>query len=213
MSSIDDLLAGGGKSFKFENPGDTVTGVVKAVQVRQARDFDTGKPSFWDDGQPQEQIAISLATDMRDPADPQDDGERNIYIKGWGGQLQAFRAAVKTGGKPAPGDTFTASFTRFGAKPDRGFPPKEFIYQVVKASALDGLVGGQPVAAPQPVSAPAAQPTSAPAPAPVAPAAAPTGGDTPLVKAKALHALGMSPEQIAPQLGLDVTVVAALIAA
>ncbi len=77
-----------------------------------------------------------------------------------------------------------------------------------------GTIGGQPTApVTPPLSVPAAQPVSAPAPAPVAapPAAAPAA--TPASTAKSLAALGMTAEQIAPQLGLDVNVVAMLIAA
>lgn len=78
------------------------------------------------------------------------------------------------------------------------------------ATLMEGPgTGGQPATAPQPVSTPAAQPASAPTP--TAPPALPA--DTPAAKAKSLHALGLTPEQIAPQLDLDPTVVAMLIAA
>ena len=54
-------------------------------------------------------------------------------------------------------------------------------------------------------------PTPAQPPAPAQPVA--NAADTPAAKAKSLAALGLTAEQIAPQLGLDPTVVAMLIAA
>lgn len=190
MSSLDDLLSGGGKSFKFENPGDTVTGVIVSVAVRQATEFGTGKPQHWDDGSPQEQIVVTITTDQRDPADPQDDGARSIYIKGWGAQLRAFKSACNTAGaKPKAGATFTATFTGYGPKSDRGgFPPKVFEYRLQPGIAgLNGLVGDTTATA-------AAAPVQQLAPS------APTAGPSAADKVKLLLQAGMAPEAIAQQL-------------
>lgn len=223
----DFLLGGGGKSAKFENIGDTVTGRIVSTEVRQQTDIKTGEPLTWENGDPRMQLVVTLATDQRDDED--DDGHRAVYVKGSkAGGSQSMHDAVRTAVQTArakgleAGGTLTVSYV--GAEPakQRGMSDRKLwqaSYTAPDLAATSGAylgtaapsVGGQPAAAPQPVSAPATQPTSAPAPVP--PAAAPAGGDTPLVKAKALHALGMSAEQIAPQLGLDTTVVAALIAA
>lgn len=207
LDQLDELLAAGGKSFKFDNPGDTVTGTVQAVDVRQVRDFDTGKPSTWDDGRPQEQIVITLTTGLRDPEITDDDGTRSVYVKGWGDQLRRFRAAVKAaGGKPEPGDTFTATFTGYGEKgPRGGFPPKLYEYQLRKASPLDGMLSNTPPAsnlAPQPVyQQPSVNVTSLPEATPQ-PAQDDLG-----VKIRQLIGLGLTDDQIAAAVGLDPIVV------
>lgn len=146
-SALDNLLSGGTKSVKFENPGDTVTGEVTKVEVRQATEFGTGTPLTWDDGNPRQQIVVSLKTSLREDAD--DDGVRAVYVKSWGQQIKALRAASALAkGSPEPGDTFTATFTGFGPKSPRGgFPPKEYSYIIKKGSAVAALVNPQaPVA-------------------------------------------------------------------
>lgn len=196
MSNLDDLLAGGGKSFKFDTIGATITGTITSVAVRQSTDFDTGKPAVWEDGSPQEQIVITLNTSLRDVDIPDDDGSRNVYVKGWGAQLKEFRRAVReAGSKPEPGDTFTATYVTDGEKPQRGFPPKVYAYKLTKATGLDALVGSVATAA------------AAPQPQPVeAPAAAPSPADT----AKQLIRLGLDTATIASTTGLDAVVVDAL---
>lgn len=196
-STLDDLLTGGGaKSAKFDQPGQSITGTITDVTVRQATEFGTGKPLTWDDGNPREQIVVSIQTNQQD--DPDDDGVRAVYVKGWGQPLKAFRAASQATGKPAKGDTFTATFTGFGQKPAQGgFPPKEFEYVITKADRLDALTGGQPTAA-----APAAQ-----APAALA---ADAGEESPAAKAQKLIGLGLDDAQIQQITGLDPAVIAAI---
>lgn len=74
------LTGGEGKSFPFENVGDTVAGMVKTFELRQQTDFDTGKPSFWDDGKPKEMLVIYLQTELQE--DDNDDGLRVLYARG-----------------------------------------------------------------------------------------------------------------------------------
>jgi hypothetical protein len=191
-STLDDLLTGGGaKSAKFDQPGQSVTGTITDVTVRQATEFGTGKPLTWDDGNPREQILVSIQTTQQD--DPEDDGVRTVYVKGWGQQLKAFRAASAASGKPSKGDTFTATFTQYGQKPAQGgFPPKEFEYVIGKSDRLDALTGAEP--------APTAPPAAAQAPS----------EDTPAAKAQKLIALGMTNEQIQQVTGLEPALIAAI---
>lgn len=224
-SSLDDALGGGAKGFfRSETPvGASVTGTITQVTVIQSTDFATKKPETWDDGRPKELAAVTVQTALREGED--DTGQRAVYIKLWGVQAQALKDAIQAAGGPGakassvlvPGATFTATFT--GTQPsDFGSPTKLYTYQIVPAAtaALD-QVGGQPVQQPAAPSAPAAAPVSAPAPqpapAPAAPAApaTPVAGPTPAEQAKQLAALGMTAEQIAPQLGLDPGVVQMLI--
>lgn len=141
-TSLDDLLVGGNKSAKFPTVGTTYSGKVTSVETRQATNFDTGKPEFWDDGTPKMQAVISVQTTERENAE--DDGVRSIYIKMWGDQKKALiRASQEAGGSPAVGDTFTATYYADGEKPQRGFAPKLFKYTIAKGAPLDDQLGVQ----------------------------------------------------------------------
>lgn len=196
MSTLDDLLTGGSKGLKFETPGDSYTGTVLSSTVRQMTEFGTGTPLTFENGDPQEQICINLQTDQRDASDPSDDGTRTLYIKGFGVQLRAFRAAVQAaGGKPEPGDTITVTYTGNGERSPRGgYPPKLYQYVIAKADRLDALAGAPTQQAP----APAAQPAPA------------GGGESPAAKAQKLIEVGFSDEEINQATGLDPKMIAAL---
>ncbi len=83
-NSVSEFLTGGAgaKSALLANIGDTITGTVVSADVIQQSDFATKKPKFWDDGGPMMQLRVILATNERDPLDPDDDGERALYLKG-----------------------------------------------------------------------------------------------------------------------------------
>lgn len=208
LSTLDSILSGGGATAKFEAPGDTYMGEIADIQIRQVNDYDTGKPSFWDDGRPQEQIVVTIETS--DSTGPEDDGQRNIYIKGWGDQLKAFRQAAKNLGRnPRAGDVFTASYIGDGEKKNARFnAPKLFQYEVKAGTAgLSNLTEQTPA-----VTA-AAAPAPAPQAAPAAPVAAPApaqAGPSPQEKATQLIQLGLDDATIAGQLGLDASVVGIL---
>jgi hypothetical protein len=187
MSTLDDLLSGGGKSFKFDHIGASVTGVIVAMEVKQKTEFGTGKLLTWDDGRPQEQIMVSVKTNERDPDDDTDDGVRTVWVKGWGDPLKAFRAAVAAlGRKPAIGDTFTATYIADG--PANGLtPPKVFSYAFKPGTpGLDRVLGSD-----QPAAAPAVLPQ---APATPATYAGPTPQD--IATAKTLLAAGLTDDVI-----------------
>jgi hypothetical protein len=99
MDANDLLMGGGVKSAAFPDQqyGHTVGGViVRPPQVRQQTDFDSGKPKFFDNGDPMMQIVVQVQTDLRDPNDSTDDGVRAFYLKG---QMQAaVRDAVREAG-------------------------------------------------------------------------------------------------------------------
>ncbi|UEJ82667.1 hypothetical protein Bra3105_17855 [Brachybacterium halotolerans subsp. kimchii] len=203
LSSLDQILAGGGATAKFEAPGDLYTGEIVDVQIRQVNDYDSGKPAFWDDGRPQEQIVVTIATS--ESTGPDDDGHRNVYIKGWGDQLKAFRQAAKgLGRNPRQGDQFTATYVGDGERKNPRFnPPKLFQYEVTAGTAgLSNLTGqDNPTPAAAQAQAPAAQ---------AAPAAASAQGPGPQEKAKQLIQLGLDDATIASQLGMDVDVIGIL---
>lgn len=203
LSTLDDILSGGGATAKFEAPGETYAGEVVDIAVRQVNDYDSGKPAFWDDGNPQEQIVVTIAT--ADSNGPDDDGHRNVYIKGWGDQLKAFRQAAKALGRnPRKGDIFTATYVGEGEKKNPRFnAPKLFQYEITAGSAGLSNLTEQPTQ-----QAPATP--AAPAQAAPAPAAAPPAEKSPNEKARQLIELGLDDATIAAQLGLDIDVVGIL---
>jgi hypothetical protein len=161
--SVNDLLMGGGgpASVKFPTIGHTVSGRITTQPTpEQQRDFDTDKPLFWDDGKPRWQIVVTLATSERDPANPEDDGARRLFLKS---QLQkAVAQAVRASGAPGleVGGELTVTYTANGEQPNpRKAPPKLYAAQYTPAATAM-------LHAPEP--APAAQygdPVAQPAPA------------------------------------------------
>lgn len=178
------------KGAKFEQPGTSISGIIENVTANQIRDFKSRQPKFFDDGQPQMQVLVTINTGVTDPMVKDDDGRRTVYIKGFGLQRLAWLQALHNAGlrkaaEVRPGDRFTATFTGFGeAKPGMN-APKLFEYVIERQSPADlamnqpqqpGMQQAQP-AYPQQQYAPQ-QPMQAPnqgyAPAPVDPWNPPT---------------------------------------
>lgn len=178
------------KGAKFEQPGTSISGIIENVTANQIRDFKSRQPKFFDDGQPQMQVLVTINTGVTDPMVEDDDGRRTVYIKGFGLQRRAWLQALHNAGlrkaaEVRPGDRFTATFTGFGeAKPGMN-APKLFEYVIEHQSPADlamnqtqqpGMQQAQP-AYPQQQYAPQ-QPMQAPnqgyAPAPVDPWNPPT---------------------------------------
>lgn len=195
LSTLDSILAGSGATAKFENPGDTYFGEIDSIQIRQVNDYDTGKPAFWDDGRPQEQIVVTINTTEQDS--PDDDGKRTIYIKGWGDQLKAFRQAAKNLGRnPREGDMFTATYTGDGEKKNPRFnAPKLYKYEFTAGTAGLSNLTDQPATQQSTAHAPGATPTA--------------DGDA-AAKARQLLQLGLDDQVIADQLGMTPDVIAML---
>ena len=57
---------------KESKVGDTITGTITAVSLRQVRDYITNKPNYWEDNTPQQQIVIVVDSDELATGD--DDG-------------------------------------------------------------------------------------------------------------------------------------------
>ena len=86
----------GGRSAAFTDLNKWVVGTVVKIGEKQQTAFGTKEPVFWKDGSPKMQMVVTLATDERDPEDPDDDGLRSIYCK-WG-QHVAIGDAIKAAG-------------------------------------------------------------------------------------------------------------------
>lgn len=136
------------KGAKFEQPGTSISGIIENVTANQIRDFKSRQPKFFDDGQPQMQVLVTINTGVTDPMVEDDDGRRTVYIKGFGLQRYAWLQALHNAGlrkaaEVRPGDRFTATFTGFGeAKPGMN-APKLFEYVIEHQSPAD-LAMNQP---------------------------------------------------------------------
>ena len=207
--SLSDLLAGGAGTIKL-SLGETVTGTIRSVTTKQAIDFKSQKPAFWDDGNPKMQILITIDSDQLD------EGEGTFYAKAWNPDKSALAAAVAETGLSAdlalaPGNQITITHTEERPNQNPALnDTKIYTFRIVpKAPASVGaaLADNTPAApAPAPQAAQQAAPAPAPAPASVtqaAPAAAPQGAGIP-----ALIAAGLTDQQIAEATGNPVDVIA-----
>lgn len=179
--SANDLLMGGGvAAAKFPAIGTVITGrIVRAPEARQQTDIESGEPLTFANGDPRMQIVCPLATELRDPANPDDNGDRNLYIKG--NMLNAVRDAVKKAGAKGleVGGTLTITYIADGEKKNRAFnAPKLYsaLYAPPTAEAANALLMGAPAPAQQwsaPVMSTASgQPVVYQQPVPPIPAAA-----------------------------------------
>jgi hypothetical protein len=135
---LDRLLQQtGGKSFftRDSKVGDSVTGPIVDISVRQATDYTTKEVMYWPDGNPKEQIIVVVRAEGITPEDEDDDLHRAIYIKGWGLQRPAFIEAAKAH-KPELGDRFTATFVAEKPNPKGGFPAKVYEYRITPMDAV-----------------------------------------------------------------------------
>lgn len=184
MSVLGNYMSGGGAFLKWETPGTTYTGTITAVELRQARKFESTDLAFWDDGSPQMQCLLTLATDYRDAERDDDDGTRMLSINLWSGQKKSLVAACKAAGVPEPqvGQKFTVTHV---SGIGNAKSPREFRYVLE-----DGPTGVADVLEVAPVEA--------------TPAASPV--DT----AKQLLAAGMPTAEVAQAVGLPETTIAAI---
>ncbi|WAC65163.1 hypothetical protein OVA14_07115 [Agrococcus sp. SL85] len=209
MSLADAIAASGGIPSAFakdDTIGATITGVVESADLRQTTHYETGEPETWQDGNPKQQVVVTLQTDQRDPALPDDDGKRRVYIKWWGDQKKQLLAAIKAAGVGdlLPGGTFTATFTGLGEAPNpRLNQPKLFTYRYqAPPTGLAQAVAEQPQRA---------APTAPAAPAEVWGPPTPTA-DQPdkelQAKVTQMRGLGLADPQIAAALGVDIALIA-----
>ena len=150
--ALDDLLSTGGSPVvKFPNLGDKVVGVVTKVERTQQTDFDTGKPAFWDDGNPKMQFVFHLATDLRDPEVEDDDGSRRLCARA---QMEkAIKEAIRVSGAGKDqivGGKLAVQYAEDGTpKNPRHNPPKVYRAQFVPGTgaAADLLADAPPAPA------------------------------------------------------------------
>lgn len=235
-SRFADLLkesSGGSISaFSKNTPvGTSVSGPVVSVAVRQATDPVSGKPSTWDDGNPKEQVLVTLQTNLRDPSVEDDDGARTVYIKWWGVQRQALIQALRNANADdiETGGHFSATYTGDGPQPDnRSLSPAKlytFVYRAPSAAAglIQSAAAGAATAAQQaPQYPPVTNPVTSGFTVPpeqftqqaAAPAAAPVDDMVAkMARVRELAAATVPVGVIASMTGLDTATVAAILAA
>jgi hypothetical protein len=150
MDAGNFLMGSGAKSAKFDNVGDEAGGIVaREPEVRQQTDFKLKTPKFWPDGNPMNQLVVVIKTDQRDPSDPQDNGERSLYIKGKQ-YTAAVRDAVKAVGAPGIEVGGYLAVKRTGSQRGVEGDPYTFsaIYRRPTSTAATSFLEGNQAAAP-----------------------------------------------------------------
>jgi hypothetical protein len=207
--SSKDLISSSAKAFKFDALGDVAQGTVISTAVRQVTNMKTGEPEFFKSGDPKWQIVATLQTTMRE--DPDDDGQRTLYIKSY--MFSAVKQAVAAVGADdlERGGYLTVVHTGLG-EAERGLNPPKLFSAEYKRPSAQLLTQGAPALAQQPPVQAAPQyqvpPQAAPQYAQAAPAPQYQAPPAP-APAAAPATTGPSQEQLAAVIraGLDPAVV------
>lgn len=126
-SANDILMGGGATAVSFQKIGDMVRGRILAEpEVRDQTEIGTGAVRTFADGSARKQLVIALQTDLRNPEDPSDTGERSLWAK-WK-MIEAIRAAVRSAGAKGleVGGELAVKYTGDGVKGNFPYPPKLF---------------------------------------------------------------------------------------
>lgn len=157
LPGADDLLAGSSVptlSFKDVAVGNGYEGTIVSARTVQVRNYeDPTKFEFWDDGKPKLQIEVTLATEYADPSDPDDNGDRRVYL--FGQKLKAAQDEFRKKGlkKLEAGSHF--KITLVGTKPSSNKRYNDVkLYEIeinpaTSNAAVDALLeaGAKPAAA------------------------------------------------------------------
>lgn len=199
FAEIDNAFASGARTaLKDAAPGTSVQGAITRVDFRQATEYGTGMPAvFANSGQPKMQLAITIETSERDAADPNDTGERTVWIKAWGNQRKGLTQAVEAAGYKTVSEALTVGnilkVTFEGetrqSNGRNSWTEKTYRYEITRAqtAAADQAFTTQQAAPPQPQAAPVVNTPAPPQQANV----------DPREQATRLIGLGMSNEEIA----------------
>lgn len=147
-----DILLGGAPAAKFPTVGTVIKGRVLAQQKRQSTDMDTGDPLTWSNGDPIWEIVFTLATDDRDPDNPDDDGTRRLFARGQ--MLKAIGIALRKAhwSKQLKGGELAVQYKEDGPQTRRGFnPPKVYAARFTppdEADEFEALAGPDEAPAP-----------------------------------------------------------------
>lgn len=152
------LFESSSKGVKFDTIGASVQGTVKsAPRERQQTKYGTQEPDFWPNGDPKMQILIDLQTDRRE--DPQDDGERTLYVASKN-MKRAISDAIRAAGATdlLPGGVLTVQYVGNNpASKNPANPAKMYAAQYTAPTSAFAAQPATPTQQPQaPFTAPAA---------------------------------------------------------
>jgi len=156
------LLSAGIRSASFQAIGDAVVGfITRQPDVQQQRDFNTGQPKFWSDGNPMMQLRVVLMTEQRDPEDPEDSGERAVYIRG--NMQKAVAQAVRQAGAKGleAGGKLLIKYSGDGEATQRGFNPPKLYQARYRPPAAEATPVPEPANGQQPAQTGGARSTAA----------------------------------------------------
>ncbi|WP_404285407.1 hypothetical protein [Glutamicibacter arilaitensis] len=173
-------------SAKFETPGQVVAGQITEIgEPFHATKFGSSEKDSWPSGDPKMKVSVTLKTQERDQADPNDEGLRSIYmtVSGTeGGQLWAIKQALRAANVKdlAVGGHLAVRFAGFDPESKNPQNPKKMYQAQYTPPAGGGAFSTEPA---QQAPAPQQQYQQA-SPVPVAgvPGQAPawaTGGQAP----------------------------------
>ena len=119
----------GAKAFSFDSVGDSVSGEILSMDVRQQTDMETGEPLTWRDGSPRKVLVITIQTSLDESET--DDGQRTLWCRGGNYQvvtgkgtssLTAVKDALRRAGASdlEPGGTISMAYTGDGKPSARG---------------------------------------------------------------------------------------------
>lgn len=121
LPEANDLLVGSSVptlSFKDTRVGEGYEGTVVSARTVQVRNYeDPTKLEYWDDGKPKLQIEVTLATDYADPSDPDDDGQRRVFL--FGQKLRAAQDEFRKKGLKKLEAGYHFKITLTGTKPSQ----------------------------------------------------------------------------------------------
>lgn len=222
MSAFDFFDSRPSHSCKFKTPGETHTGVITEISDRMpVTKYGTTDPDYWPDGSPKQQVVITLATDERDPEDPNDTGERSLWVtesRKAGTILAAIiQATRQANAKLEIGGTLSVSFTGHDPNSKNPAQPRKLYAATYQPPAAGGGMFEQQPAQPEPQAAQtASQPT---APQQQVPQTAPVVNQQPAQTAPAAPAQQLSDATVTGIKGLiaagldDATISSSLTAA
>lgn len=226
MSAFDFFDSRPSHSCKFKTPGETHTGVITEISDRMpVTKYGTTDPDYWPDGSPKQQVVITLATDERDPEDPNDTGERSLWVtesRKAGTILAAIiQATRQANAKLEIGGTLSVSFTGHDPNSKNPAQPRKLYAATYQPPAAGGGMFEQQPAQPEPQAAPTASQPTAPQAAPQqqVPQTAPVVNQQPAQPAPAAPAQQLSDATITGIKGLiaagldDATISSSLTAA
>lgn len=141
--------------------------ITEILDARQATKLDPERtPKTWRDGRPIRTRPVHIATDARDPHDPEDDGTRSLFFEEGTIRFRKLGEALRRAGVKSPevGGYIEVAYTAdLPKQPGQQFPLKD--YEVnYRPPAETGDPWNVGTAAPAAAPVAAAAPTSAPTP-------------------------------------------------